>query len=84
MYLYLSRHNNTINKKKAIEKLFVFRKVSDKGKTLNPNTLFFVNCYSIGALFCVSILLCREEEEEDRKRRCRGGGGASKVMMAER
>ena len=40
MYLYLSRHNNTI-KKKAIEKLFVLRKVSDKGKTLNPNTLFF-------------------------------------------
>jgi hypothetical protein len=68
MYLYLSRHNNTINKKKAIEKLFVLRKVSDKGKTLNPNTLFFVNCYSmIGALFCVSSLLCREEEE-DRKR----------------
>ena len=84
MYLYLSRHNNTINKKKAIEKLFVVRKVSDKGKTLNPNTLFFENCYSmIGALFCVSSLLCREEEE-DRKRRCRGGGGASKVMMAER
>ena len=44
MYLYLSRHNNTI-KKKAIEKLFVLRKVSYKGKTLNPNTLFFVSLF---------------------------------------
>ena len=57
MYLYLSRHNNTINKKKAIEKLFVLRKVSDKGKTLNPNTLFFV-----------SLVFCAGKKKKKTKR----------------
>ena len=82
MYLYLSRHNNTINKKKAIEKLCVVRKVSDKGKTLNPNTLFcvcFLKTVTVVVRFFVSLVFCAgkkkkktgrddvEEEEEHPK-----------------